>query len=66
MDISIIRIILIINLKFFYKKNCSYKISICLLLAGAISNLIDCLFYGIVFNRGVRFINVSFFCVVVL
>ncbi|WP_110480505.1 signal peptidase II [Candidatus Karelsulcia muelleri] len=57
--ISIIRIILIINLKFFYKKNCSYKISICLLLAGAISNLIDCLFYGIIFNKGVRFINHS-------
>ncbi|XME00388.1 MAG: signal peptidase II [Candidatus Karelsulcia muelleri] len=53
--ISIIRIILIINLKFFYKKNC--KISICLFLAGAISNLIDCLFYGIIFNKGVRFIN---------
>ncbi|WGS83152.1 MAG: signal peptidase II [Candidatus Karelsulcia muelleri] len=60
--ISIIRIILIINLKFFSKKNCSsslYKISICLLLAGAISNLIDCLFYGIIFNKGVRFINHS-------
>ncbi|WP_110467184.1 signal peptidase II [Candidatus Karelsulcia muelleri] len=59
--ISIIRIILIRNLKFFYKKNCSslYKISICLLLAGAISNLIDCLFYGIIFNKGVRFINHS-------
>ncbi|ALA22657.1 MAG: putative signal peptidase [Candidatus Karelsulcia muelleri] len=57
--ISLIRIILIINLKFFYKKNCSYldKISICLFLAGAISNLIDCLFYGIIFNKGVRFIN---------
>lgn len=57
--ISIIRIILIINLKFFYKKNCSYlyKISICFFLAGAISNLIDCLFYGIIFNKGVRFIN---------
>ncbi|XMD34440.1 MAG: signal peptidase II [Candidatus Karelsulcia muelleri] len=50
--ISIIRIILIRNLKFFYKKNC-------LLLAGAISNLIDCLFYGIIFNKGVRFINHS-------
>ncbi|XMD31495.1 MAG: signal peptidase II [Candidatus Karelsulcia muelleri] len=59
--ISIIRIILIRNLKFFYQKNCSslYKISICLLLAGAISNLIDCLFYGIIFNKGVRFINHS-------
>ncbi|AHL31129.1 Isoleucine--tRNA ligase [Candidatus Karelsulcia muelleri] len=61
--ISIIRIILIRNLikKFFYKQNCSslYKISICFLLAGAISNLIDCLFYGILFNKGVRFINHS-------
>ncbi|WP_110480354.1 signal peptidase II [Candidatus Karelsulcia muelleri] len=57
--ISIIRIILILNFKFFYKKNCSYKISICFLLAGAISNLIDCFFYGIIFNKGVRFINHS-------
>ncbi|ACU52752.1 putative signal peptidase [Candidatus Sulcia muelleri SMDSEM] len=28
-------------------------------MAGAISNLIDCLFYGIIFNKGVRFINHS-------
>ncbi|AIN47594.1 Lipoprotein signal peptidase [Candidatus Karelsulcia muelleri] len=56
--ISIIRTILIvIFFIYFYRnrKNIIYnylKISICLLFAGSISNLLDCFFYGVIFNQG--------------
>ncbi|WP_390886479.1 signal peptidase II [Candidatus Karelsulcia muelleri] len=61
--ISIIRTILIvIYFIYFYRnrKNIIYnylKISICLLLAGSISNLLDCFFYGVIFNQGLIFTN---------
>ncbi|BAO66203.1 prolipoprotein signal peptidase [Candidatus Karelsulcia muelleri PSPU] len=60
--ISIIKtIIIVIFFYFFLKKNNKtsffFKISICLLFAGSISNLLDCFFYGIFFNKGVFFKN---------
>ncbi len=59
--ISIIRTILIVIFFIYFYRNRKkiiynyLKISICLLFAGSISNLLDCFFYGVIFNQGLIF-----------